>query len=381
MRSTTLRERHPEPHHDQHPLGHGLDGPRRAALQPRRDQRAAAARGRRRGRRPGASRSPASRSRTSTRRATWSNSMARQMMAEREKRAAILEAEGKRQAEILKAEGQKQAQILEAEGRREAAFRDAEAREREAEAEAKATEMVSQRDRRRRRAGDQLFRGAEIRRGADRLRAFAQPEDVPDAGGGDRHHRRARRHRRDRARRPSAARRPAVPARGARRAACRSIGTGSADPAGGSLSMILDLHRDARRLGAGGCSAWSCSASRCWLPGFFFLWFGVAAILIGISALLIDWPWQLQVVGFVVLSVIAALIGRRFAGNPDERHRRPASQSPRRPAAGRTFVLAEPIVEGQRPRAGSTTRSGRCAGPDAPGRRAHRGDRRRRRRC
>jgi len=70
-------------------------------------------------------------------------SMARQMMAEREKRATILEAEGGRQAEILKAEGQKQAQILEAEGRREAAFRDAEARERAAEAEAKATEMVS----------------------------------------------------------------------------------------------------------------------------------------------------------------------------------------------------------------------------------------------
>jgi regulator of protease activity HflC (stomatin/prohibitin superfamily) len=72
------------------------------------------------------------------------DSMARQMMAEREKRALILEAEGKRQAEILKAEGQKQAQILEAEGRREAAFRDAEARERSAEAEAKATEAVSQ---------------------------------------------------------------------------------------------------------------------------------------------------------------------------------------------------------------------------------------------
>jgi regulator of protease activity HflC (stomatin/prohibitin superfamily) len=72
------------------------------------------------------------------------DSMARQMMAEREKRAAILEAEGRRQAEILKAEGQKQGQILQAEGRREAAFRDAEAREREAEAEAKATAMVSQ---------------------------------------------------------------------------------------------------------------------------------------------------------------------------------------------------------------------------------------------
>jgi len=69
--------------------------------------------------------------------------MARQMKAEREKRANILEAEGFRQAEILKAEGEKQAVILEAEARREAAFRAAEAREREAEAEAKATEMVS----------------------------------------------------------------------------------------------------------------------------------------------------------------------------------------------------------------------------------------------
>ncbi len=71
------------------------------------------------------------------------DAMARQMKAEREKRATILEAEGVRQSEILRAEGQKQAQILDAEGRREAAFRDAEAREREAEAEARATETVS----------------------------------------------------------------------------------------------------------------------------------------------------------------------------------------------------------------------------------------------
>jgi regulator of protease activity HflC (stomatin/prohibitin superfamily) len=71
------------------------------------------------------------------------NAMARQMKAEREKRANILEAEGLRASEILRAEGEKQSQILEAEGRREAAFRDAEARERAAEAEAKATTMVS----------------------------------------------------------------------------------------------------------------------------------------------------------------------------------------------------------------------------------------------
>ncbi|MDR1827581.1 MAG: SPFH/Band 7/PHB domain protein, partial [Methylobacteriaceae bacterium] len=69
--------------------------------------------------------------------------MARQMKAERDKRAAILEAEGKRQAAILEAEGAKQAKILEAEGEKEAAFRIAEARERSAEAEAKATQVVS----------------------------------------------------------------------------------------------------------------------------------------------------------------------------------------------------------------------------------------------
>lgn len=69
--------------------------------------------------------------------------MGRQMKAEREKRASILEAEGLRQSEILKAEGEKASLILAAEGRKEAAFLDAEAREREAEAEAKATESVS----------------------------------------------------------------------------------------------------------------------------------------------------------------------------------------------------------------------------------------------
>ncbi len=72
------------------------------------------------------------------------NAMGRQMKAEREKRANILEAEGFKSAEILRAEGDKQSQILQAEGRRESAFRDAEAREREAEAEAKATTMVSE---------------------------------------------------------------------------------------------------------------------------------------------------------------------------------------------------------------------------------------------
>ena len=73
-----------------------------------------------------------------------SEAMARQMKAERLKRAEILEAEGDRASAILRAEGQKQSRILEAEGRKESAFRDAEARERQAMAEAEATRVVSE---------------------------------------------------------------------------------------------------------------------------------------------------------------------------------------------------------------------------------------------
>ncbi len=72
------------------------------------------------------------------------NAMTRQMKAEREKRASILESEGMRQNEINRAEGQKAAAVLEAEGRKEAAYRDAEARERSAQAEATATRLVSE---------------------------------------------------------------------------------------------------------------------------------------------------------------------------------------------------------------------------------------------
>ncbi len=101
------------------------------------------------------------------------------------------------------------------------------------------------------------------------------------------------------------------------------------------------------------------------VPGFFFLWFGIAAILIGVSALLIDWPWQMQVVGFVVLSVIAALVGRRYAGNFGEETADPLLNLRAERLAGRTFILNEPIVEGQgRVRIDDTI--WQVQGPDAP---------------
>jgi len=101
------------------------------------------------------------------------------------------------------------------------------------------------------------------------------------------------------------------------------------------------------------------------LPGFFFLWFGIAAILIGISAVLIDWPWQMQLLGFVVLSVATALIGRRFAGTGEGETADPHLNLRASRLEGQTFVLTEPIVEG-RGRIRIDDSVWQVRGPDAP---------------
>jgi inner membrane protein len=101
------------------------------------------------------------------------------------------------------------------------------------------------------------------------------------------------------------------------------------------------------------------------VPGFFFLWFGIAAILIGISALLIGWSWELQVVGFVVLSAIVALVGRRFAGTPSGDTADPQLNLRAGRLEGQTFVLSEPIVEG-RGRVSINDTIWQVRGPDAP---------------
>ena len=101
------------------------------------------------------------------------------------------------------------------------------------------------------------------------------------------------------------------------------------------------------------------------VPGFFFLWFGIAAILIGISALLFSWPWQLQIVGFGILSLISAIIGSKLLGYRNVPSDDPNLNIRAARLEGRTFVLSEPIEAGSG-RMKVDDSVWRIAGPDLP---------------
>ena len=227
------------------------------------------------------------------------DSMARQMKAEREKRAQILEAEGLRQAAILKAEGEMEAVKLAAQGRKEAAFRDAEARERFAEAEAKATAGGERCHLQGQRAGDQLLRRQQLREGAGGHRQVAEPEDPDDAARVLRRDRIAGRTGRDhqgglqqqRCCRPSDAVGPR-----------RAPGQRAADLIWSADRPAFGETDDMQGLFAyfAGFGVWN------WLilgvvlfvlefivPGVHFLWFGLAAVVVGVLALTtgVTWPY------------------------------------------------------------------------------------------
>ena len=102
-------------------------------------------------------------------------------------------------------------------------------------------------------------------------------------------------------------------------------------------------------------------------PGTFFLWFGISAVIVGILSFLIDWSWQMQIIAFIVIAAICLVFGRRFfrrRHGADDVEGETLNQRAAR-YIGRTFVLSEPIVEGDgRLKIDDTI--WRVSGPDSP---------------
>ncbi len=100
------------------------------------------------------------------------------------------------------------------------------------------------------------------------------------------------------------------------------------------------------------------------VPGSFFVWLGLAAMIVGVAALLVVWPWQAQIVVFAVLALVLVILGRRFFSGAHQTDR-PFLNARAEGYVGTTHVLAEPIVNGQgRVRIDDT--NWRLTGPDLP---------------
>ncbi|TGQ92329.1 NfeD family protein [Mesorhizobium sp. M8A.F.Ca.ET.208.01.1.1] len=104
-------------------------------------------------------------------------------------------------------------------------------------------------------------------------------------------------------------------------------------------------------------------------PGFFMLWIGIAALIVGAVSLLIwdaaIWTWQVQVLLFLVLSLVSAFVGKKLMGGRDQPTDQPLLNRRGAQMIGRMATLAEPIRDGRgRIKLGDTL--WRVSGPDLP---------------
>lgn len=101
------------------------------------------------------------------------------------------------------------------------------------------------------------------------------------------------------------------------------------------------------------------------LPGNVFVWFGVAAILTGILALLASLGWQTELLVFIVLAVALVVVGRRAFSREASPGERPFLNDRALRLVGTSYVLSEPIVNGQG-RIHVDDTKWRVNGPDLP---------------
>lgn len=101
------------------------------------------------------------------------------------------------------------------------------------------------------------------------------------------------------------------------------------------------------------------------VPGTFMLWFGLSAILVGLISLIVDWPWQAQLLAFAALSLISLLLWRRFSPKDEKPHAQPFLNRRAEGFVGHVFTVDRAIVDG-----GGAVRIGdtlwQVRGPDAP---------------
>lgn len=105
------------------------------------------------------------------------------------------------------------------------------------------------------------------------------------------------------------------------------------------------------------------------LPGFFLLWIGLAALIVGaVSLFLWDagfWTWHVQVLLFLVLSLVCAYVGKRVMKTSGDMSDQPLLNQRGAQLIGRVATLTEPIANGRgRVRIGDTM--WRVSGPDLP---------------
>ena len=100
-------------------------------------------------------------------------------------------------------------------------------------------------------------------------------------------------------------------------------------------------------------------------PGNVFVWFGVAALLTGGFALVTDFGWQVDGLLFVVLAVILVVLGRRYFARAGSASEQPFLNQRGRGLVGRSYVLAEPIVNGHG-QVKIDDANWRIVGPDLP---------------
>lgn len=101
------------------------------------------------------------------------------------------------------------------------------------------------------------------------------------------------------------------------------------------------------------------------VPGVHFVWFGVAAIIVGLIALGLEFPWQWQLVVFAMLSIATAFVARRFARSDNSPSDAPDLNARGAQYVGRAVIVAEPIRDGRgKVRVGDTM--WQAEGPDVP---------------